>query len=115
LRIIVEEPQLRLKLWDNANRLYDGLKALGLPVGPTASPVVAVEMEDRSATIDCWNALMQSGVYVNLVIPPASPSTNFLLRNSVSAAHTSEQIDTIIAAYASLISTGLITPTNKGH
>ena len=102
LRIIGEEPQLRDKLWDNANRLYDGLKSLGLPVGPTASPVVAVEMEDRSQTIDCWKALMEAGVYVNLVIPPASPSTNFLLRNSVSAAHSSEQIDTIIAAYAGL-------------
>jgi 8-amino-7-oxononanoate synthase len=113
LRIIKEEPQLREKLWDNANRLYNGLKALGLPVGPTASPVVAVEMEDRSATIDCWKALMASGVYVNLVIPPASPSTNFLLRNSVSAAHTSEQIDTIIAAYGDLVATGLITPDNK--
>ena len=113
LRIIKEEPQLREKLWDNANRLYDGLKTLGLPVGPTASPVVAVEMEDRSATIDCWKALMAAGVYVNLVIPPASPSTNFLLRNSVSAAHTSEQIDTIIAAYGDLVASGIITPDSK--
>ena len=110
LRIITAEPQLREKLWDNANRLYDGLKSLGLPVGPTASPVVAVEMVDRSATIDCWQALMAAGIYVNLVIPPASPSTNFLLRNSVSAAHSSEQIDAIIAAYASLLATGLIAP-----
>ncbi|MEH6634726.1 MAG: aminotransferase class I/II-fold pyridoxal phosphate-dependent enzyme, partial [Halioglobus sp.] len=60
LRIIGQEPQLRKKLWDNANRLYDGLKSLGLPVGPTASPVVAVEMEDRSRTIDCWKALMEA-------------------------------------------------------
>ena len=82
---------------------------MGLPVGPSASPVIAVAMEDRSRTIDCWEALMDAGVYVNLVIPPASPSTNFLLRNSVSAAHTSAQIDTIIAAYASLKTTGLIT------
>jgi 8-amino-7-oxononanoate synthase len=110
LRIIVAEPQLREKLWDNANRLYDGLKSLGLPVGPTASPVVAVEMVDRSATIDCWKALMEAGIYVNLVIPPASPSTNFLLRNSVSAAHSSEQIDAIIATYASLLASGLIAP-----
>ena len=91
-------------------RLYNGLKALGLPVGPTASPVVAVEMVDRSRTIDCWKALMEAGVYVNLVIPPASPSTNFLLRNSVSAAHSSEQIDTIISAYAGLKNAGLIDP-----
>jgi 8-amino-7-oxononanoate synthase len=114
LRIIAAEPRLRHQLWDNAKRLYNGLKSLGLPVGPTASPVVAVEMSDRSRTIDCWKALMEAGVYVNLVIPPASPSTNFLLRNSVSAAHTSAQIDAIIAAYASLVAGGLITPT-KAH
>jgi len=112
LRIIAAEPELRERLWDNANRLYDGLKALGLPVGPTASPVVAVEMGDRSATIDCWQGLMDAGVYVNLVVPPASPSTNFLLRNSVSAAHTSAQIDKIIDAYDSLITAGLIRPAN---
>lgn len=110
LRIISAEPQLREKLWDNANRLYQGLKSLGLPVGPTASPVIAVEMEDRSRTITCWKALMEQGVYVNLVIPPASPSTNFLLRNSVSAAHSSEQIDTIINAYAGLKEAGLFEP-----
>jgi 8-amino-7-oxononanoate synthase len=110
LRIVTAEPQLRDRLWDNANRLYQGLKTLGLPVGPTASPVVAVGMTDRGHTIDCWKALMDAGVYVNLVVPPASPSTNFLLRNSVSAAHTSEQIDRIIAAYSSIIASGLITP-----
>ncbi|MEM6579871.1 MAG: aminotransferase class I/II-fold pyridoxal phosphate-dependent enzyme [Pseudomonadota bacterium] len=110
LRIISREPERRQRVWDNANRLYDGLKALGLPVGPTASPVVAVEMVDRSRTIDCWKALMEAGVYVNLVIPPASPSTNFLLRNSVSAAHSSKQIDTIIGAYAGLKAAGLFEP-----
>ena len=107
LRIVSSEPELRTRLWANAERLYDGLRDLNLPVGPTASPVVAVEMVDRSATIDCWKALMEQGVYVNLVIPPASPSTNFLLRNSVSAAHTTQQIDTIIAAYAKLVEQGL--------
>jgi len=110
LRIISQEPERRQRVWDNANRLYNGLKALELPVGPSASPVVAVEMLDRSRTIDCWKALMEAGVYVNLVIPPASPSTNFLLRNSVSAAHSSEQIDTIIEAYAGLKAAGLFEP-----
>jgi 8-amino-7-oxononanoate synthase len=111
LRIIVSEPERRQRVWDNANRLYQGFRDLGLPVGPTASPVVAVEMVDRSRTIECWKALMEAGVYVNLVIPPASPSTNFLLRNSVSAAHSSAQIDTIISAYAGLKKAGLFDPT----
>ncbi len=109
LRIIASEPQRREKLWDNANRLYDGLNALGLPVGPSASPVIAVELTDRINTIRSWQALLDAGVYVNLVVPPASPSTNFLLRNSVSAAHSTAQIDTIIDAYSGLIDAGLIT------
>ena len=110
LRIIGAQPELRENLWNNARQLYEGLKALGLGVGPSASPVVAVEMEDRPATIQGWQALLDAGVYVNLVVPPASPSTNFLLRNSVSAAHSSAQIDTIIAAYAGLIENGVISP-----
>ncbi|MCB1674652.1 MAG: aminotransferase class I/II-fold pyridoxal phosphate-dependent enzyme, partial [Halioglobus sp.] len=104
------EPQLRAKLWDNAHRLYDGLRRLGLPVGPAASPVVAVEMADRANTIRCWQALMEAGIYVNLVVPPASPSTNCLLRNSVSAAHSADQIDAIITAYAGLVKDGLLQP-----
>jgi 8-amino-7-oxononanoate synthase len=110
LRIIRAEPALREKLWDNAQRLYQGLQKLGLPLGPAASPVVAVELSDRAQAIACWQSLMDSGVYANLVIPPASPSTNFLLRNSVSAAHSTTQIDAIIAAYAGLLDRGLISP-----
>ncbi|MGB5442334.1 MAG: aminotransferase class I/II-fold pyridoxal phosphate-dependent enzyme [Gammaproteobacteria bacterium] len=108
LQILQSEPGLRRQLWDNAKRLYSGLQALGLPIGPSPSPVVAVALEDRSQAINCWNALMEQGVYVNLVVPPASPSTNFLLRNSVSAAHSSAQIDVIIATYAGLVDAGLI-------
>lgn len=114
LRIMQAEPGLKDTLWRNAHRLYDGLKALGLPVGPAAGPVVAIEMEDRAATVSCWQALLEAGVYVNLVIPPASPSNNYLLRNSVSAAHSTEQIDAIIAAYAGLIEAGLATPNRPG-
>ena len=96
LQILQSEPGLRRQLWDNAERLYSGLQALGLPIGPSPSPVVTVSLDDRARAINCWNALMEAGIYVNLVVPPASPSTNFLLRNSVSAAHSSAQIDTMI-------------------
>jgi 8-amino-7-oxononanoate synthase len=113
LRIIAKEPHRRQQLWDNARRLYAGLQSLGLKVGPTASPVVAVQLDDRGQTIKCWEALMDAGVYVNLVVPPASPSTSFLLRNSVSAAHSPEQIDRIIAAYSSARDAGLLDPAEN--
>jgi 8-amino-7-oxononanoate synthase len=114
LQILRQEPGLRRQLWDNANRLYSGLQALGLQVGPAPSPVVAVALEDRSRAISCWNALMEAGVYANLVVPPASPSTYSLLRNSISAAHSSAQIDVIIATYAGLVDTGLIGAKQDG-
>jgi 8-amino-7-oxononanoate synthase len=102
LRILQQRPQLREQLWENAHRLYDGLKALSFRVSPEVSPVVAVTVEDRGQSIQWWNRLLESGIYVNLVMPPASPGDYSLLRCSVSAAHTSAQIDRIIAAFAAL-------------
>ena len=80
----------------------DGLKALGFQVSPEVSPVVAVTIEDRDRAIAWWNQLLEHGAYVNLVMPPASPTVHSLLRCSVSAAHSSEQIDRIIDAFAAL-------------
>lgn len=102
LRLMQERPELRTRLWDNAQRLYDGLKDLGLQVSPQVSPVVAVTIKDRDQAIAAWKQLLESGAYVNLVMPPASPTSDSLLRCSVSAAHSSEQIDRIIAAFAAL-------------
>ena len=102
LRLIQERPELRVRLWENAHRLYAGLKQLGFTVSPEVSPVVAVTIKERDQAIAWWNELMHRGAYVNLVMPPASPTTDSLLRCSVSAAHSSEQIDRIIAAFAAL-------------
>ncbi|HHH42902.1 MAG TPA: aminotransferase class I/II-fold pyridoxal phosphate-dependent enzyme [Gammaproteobacteria bacterium] len=102
LRLMQERPQLRDRLWANAHRLYNGLTALGLQVSPEVSPVVAVTIKDRNQAIDWWNRLLQHGAYVNLVMPPASPSDDSLLRCSVSAAHSPEQIDRIVEAFATV-------------
>ena len=102
LRLMQERPELRVRLWENAHRLYDGLKQLGFTVSPEVSPVVAVTIKERDQAIAWWNELMHRGAYVNLVMPPASPTTDSLLRCSVSAAHSSEQIDRIIEAFAAL-------------
>jgi 8-amino-7-oxononanoate synthase len=102
LRILQERPQLREQLWNNAHRLYEGLQSLGFQISPQVSPVVAVTIEDRGQSIQWWNQLLESGIYVNLVMPPASPGNYSLLRCSMSAAHTPEQIDRILAAFAAL-------------
>jgi 8-amino-7-oxononanoate synthase len=102
LRLMQERPQLRAQLWHNAERFYAGLQGLGFTLGPQASPVVAVRIEDRETALRWWPQLLEQGIYVNLVVPPASPSAFSLLRCSVSAAHSDDQVDRIIAAFATL-------------
>src|SRR5690606_17603207 len=96
LKKIETEPALRRKLSNNAARLYDGLNAMGFRTGPKASPIVAVAMPDQPVAIATWNALLASGVYLNLALPPATPDMQPLLRSSVSAAHTEAQIDEVL-------------------
>jgi 8-amino-7-oxononanoate synthase len=56
-----------------------------------------------------WNGLLQQGVYLNLALPPATPDSRPLLRASVSAAHTDEQIDKVLSVFAEVgASLGLI-------
>ena len=102
LRLMQERPELRERLWENAHRLYNGLQQLGFQVSPQVSPVIAVTVKQRDQAIAWWNELLQRGAYVNLVMPPASPTDDSLLRCSVSAAHSHEQIDRIIDAFATL-------------
>ncbi len=52
--------------------------------------------------VTMWNALLANGVYLNLAIPPATPNNLSLLRSSVSAAHTPEQIGTVLDVFEKL-------------
>jgi 8-amino-7-oxononanoate synthase len=102
LRRLEEQPELRHKLMANARRLYDGLSGMGFQTGPTSSPIVAITMPDTERAIGMWNALLQNGVYLNLALPPATPDSRPLLRTSVSAAHSFEQIDQVLAVFAEI-------------
>jgi 8-amino-7-oxononanoate synthase len=102
LRRLEEQPELRHKLMANARRLYDGLSGMGYITGPTSSPIVAITMPDTERAIGMWNALLQNGVYLNLALPPATPDSRPLLRTSVSAAHSFEQIDQVLAVFAEI-------------
>ena len=99
LEQVRSRPELRQRLWRNARQLYEGLRELGHALGPEPSPVVAVRVGTREDALRLWNRLLESGADVNLMVPPASPDSHSYLRCSVSAAHTTEQIATVIAAF----------------
>ena len=99
LRCIVIRPELRDRLRENSARLHAGLTAAGFKLFAAPSPVVGVDMGDPMQAARFWNAMLADGVYVNLAIPPGTPNSKSLLRCSVSAAHTSAQIDRIIESF----------------
>ena len=102
LKSLSTQPELRRRLWENANTLYKQLQDLGFSVGPEPSPIVAVRREDKAEAFALWSGLLEHGVYVKLVLPPATPDSNCLLRSSVSAAHTPEQMDKICEAFTTV-------------
>jgi 8-amino-7-oxononanoate synthase len=104
LDVLSKEPERRKRLWDNSQRLFDGLRALGLETGTdVVSPVIAVKMPDELTTIAKWNALFEAGVYVNMAVPPGTPNRLCLLRCSVSAAHSYEDIDRIVDVFSKVV------------
>jgi len=96
------QPELRDKMWSNARQLYTGLERLGFELGPEVSPVVAVRCKDKASALSNWNQLLEAGVYVNMMLPPATPGGASFLRCSISAAHTPEQVSTVIEKFADL-------------
>jgi 8-amino-7-oxononanoate synthase len=95
-------PGLRQRLNDRGRQLYTGLAALGFDLGPEPSPVVSVILAEPQAAIEFWKRLLQAGLYTNVSLPPATPKSLSLLRSSVSAAHTSAQIDHALGLFAEI-------------
>lgn len=99
LRCLQQRPELRERLWENARHMYGRLADAGFALGPEVSPILAVMLGEMSEALSFWSELLEQGVYVNLVFPPATPNGAYLMRCSVSAAHTPEQIDRICDAF----------------
>ncbi len=106
LAALRSRPQLRTRLWHNVSRLHAGLTAMGLPPAAEPSPVLAVLRGSRDQALADWQQLLDAGVYVNLMVPPATPGGISLLRCSISAAHTDAQIDLILNGFRALPGAG---------
>jgi len=91
----------RAHLWDNSQKLHAGLKALGFTLGTETpqSAIIAVIMPDLEKGAAMWDALLREGLYVNLARPPATPANMTLLRCSLCAEHSAEQVDQILGMF----------------
>ena len=102
IRKLMHSKAKRDHLWENSQKLHAGLKSLGFKLGTEEpqSAIIAVIMPDLEKGAAMWEALLHEGLYVNLARPPATPANMTLLRCSLCAEHSSEQVDEILGMFA---------------
>ncbi|MFW9596839.1 MAG: serine palmitoyltransferase [Paludibacter sp.] len=93
LDVMAAETWRKDALWANTYRALDGFKKAGFEVGPTESPIIPLFVRDNAKTFTLTRMLMDDGVFVNPVVSPAVPSEDSLIRYSLMATHTFEQVD----------------------
>jgi 8-amino-7-oxononanoate synthase len=99
LRVLRAEPWRCAAAIEAASYVHEGLSSIGYQPLPTETPILCVPTHDRATTVVSWRALLDNGVYVNAVLPPAASAR---LRASFTAMHTREQLDRIVSAFAAI-------------
>ena len=102
IRKLMHAADKRAHLWENSKRLHKGLRDLGFTIATkeAESAIIAVLLPDQEQAVGMWQALMEQGLYVNMARPPATPAGMYLLRCSLCAEHSSEQVGQIIDKFA---------------
>jgi len=101
IRKLMHGNNKRAHLWENSKRLHAGLKALGFRLGTEEpqSAIIAVIMPDLEKGAAMWEALLAEGLYVNLARPPATPAGMTLLRCSLCAEHSDDEVGQILTMF----------------
>jgi glycine C-acetyltransferase/8-amino-7-oxononanoate synthase len=101
IRKLMHAGNKRAHLWENSKILHKGLREAGFQLGTETpqSAIIAVIMPDLERGAMMWEALLKEGLYVNLARPPATPANMTLLRCSLCAEHTAEQVQTILGMF----------------
>jgi 8-amino-7-oxononanoate synthase len=102
LRIIREEPELRVRLRQNADRLRAELQGLGFNTLQSLSPIIPVVVGETPEALDLSQRLLERGIFVSAIRPPTVPKGTARLRVTVTAAHTEEDIARCVEAFAGM-------------
>lgn len=101
LHMLQTMPELKAKLWSNAKKLQEGLKARGFDIGNTDTPVTPVYMKGgvEEATAMVMDLRENYGVFASIVVYPVIPKGHIIYRLIPSAAHTDEDIEITLKAF----------------
>ncbi len=90
--VMRDEPELMVHLRDKTRLMKDGLSDLGYRLEETVTPIIPVLIGDDETTFTMAGALEEEGVVVNPIVPPAVPSGASLIRVSMMASLSDNEI-----------------------
>lgn len=91
--IIKSEPERLERLWENTHYAMQIFREMGFEIGHTESPIIPLYVRDNYKTFAFSTHTFNDGLFINPVVSPAVPSEESLIRFSLMATHTHEQID----------------------
>lgn len=98
LDIMLAEPERQAHLWDITNYALDNFRAMGCEIGHTSTPIIPLFIRDDYKTFHVTHDLLEEGVFVNPVVTPAVAPQDTLIRYSLMATHTKEQVERSLEA-----------------
>ena len=93
LDIMESEPERQEHLWKITKFALDGFKSMGFEIGHTETPIIPLFIRDNNLTFTITRDLLDEGIFVNPVVSPAVAPNDTLIRFSLMATHTREQVE----------------------
>lgn len=93
IEIMESEPERIKHLWDMTAYALKGFKSAGFDTGKSETPIIPLFIRDDIKALQLTQILLEDGIFVNPVVSPAVPKEDCLIRYSLMATHTKEQVE----------------------
>ena len=94
------EPERLARLWRNRSYFVEGLARLGYRISASVSPIIPIQIGDARTALALSARLFDLGVFAPAIRPPTVPKHTSRIRTTVTSEHTTEHLDTALAAFA---------------
>ncbi|MDE5643834.1 MAG: pyridoxal phosphate-dependent aminotransferase family protein [Muribaculaceae bacterium] len=94
--LMIEEPERQEHLWELTRYALEGFRNMGCEIGNTSTPIIPLYVRDNFKTFAITSDLLKEGIFVNPVVSPAVAPHDTLIRFSLMATHTKEQVTTAL-------------------
>ncbi len=97
--VLLEEPELIDRLWENTRFFKEGLRKLGFDIGDSQTPITPVIVGEGAKAMALSDALFEEGVYAQGIAYPTVPKGKARVRTIVTAVHTREDLQQALDAF----------------